>query len=223
MSHVIYQMSTANELIKNSYELFMNALANPDTEIDSVKSHYDCYVLKSSIQKNGEDIPIKLIFMSNPIKTLKNKFVKINDKYTEITNKLSIDMIIWNDKIFFFNNSGEKLFNMERTYKLICQKQINKIADNAIISDVEAFTNVAISGYNPRRFISFNKESLEMLKNNNIKSSISSHFGIPLIDGKFDTSKEEVSQKLIKLLCGKGKLDPFNNRPVEVAGAKEWE
>jgi len=227
MTDVIYEMNTTNELIKNSYKLFINALANPDNENEPISNKYDCYILKSSIEEAGEDIPIKLIFMCNPIKILRNKYIKINDKYTEITNKvislkLSIDMLVWNDKIFFFNNSGERLFNMERTYKIICQKHINEIVDNAIISDIESFKMIANSGYNPRRFISFNKENLEMLKDNIMKNNIASHFGIPLVDGKFDTANPEVSEKLIKLLCDKGKLDPFNNKPVEVAGAKEW-
>ena len=55
-----------------------------------------------------------------------------------------------------------------------------------------------------------------------MKSIISKHFRIPLIDGKFDTSNNDTSEKLIKLLCGKGEIDPFNNKPVEVSGAKEW-
>ena len=55
-----------------------------------------------------------------------------------------------------------------------------------------------------------------------MKDNISAKFNIPLINGKFDTTNDEASKKLIKLLCDKGKIDPFNNKPVEVAGAKEW-
>ena len=188
-------------------------------ESDPTKNKYDCYVLKSSIERNGEDIPIKFIFMNNPIKVLKNKFLKINEKYKEINNtviglSLSIDMIIYGDKIYFFNNSGEKLFNMERAYRTICQEKLEEIENMEIISEIEAFINVANSGHNPRKFISFNKENLELLKDDKMN--------IPLINGKFDTSNNRVSEKLIKLLCGKGKVDPFNDKPVEVAGSKEW-
>lgn len=206
--------------------MLINSLSNPDRESDPTKDKYDCYVLKSSIEKNGEDIPIKMICMTNPIKTLKNKFIKVGEKYTEITNKviglsLYIDIMSWGDKIYFFNDSGEKLFNMERAYKKICQEKIEKIKDTEIISDIESFMNVACSGHNPRKFISFNKENLELLKDTKMKNSISAKFDIPLTNGKFDTSDDKVSEKLIKLLCGKGKIDPFNNKPVEVARAKE--
>ena len=227
ISNVIYKMDITNDIIKDTYNLFINALANTGRESDPTKNKYDCYVLKSSIERNGEDIPIKFIFMNNPIKVLKNKFIKIKEKYKEITNtiiglSLSIDMIIYGDKIYFFNNSGEKLFNMQRAYRTICQKKLEEIENMEIVSDIEAFINVANSGHKPRKFISFNKENLELLKDNKMKNSIATKFNIPLVNGKFDTSNNRVSEKLIKLLCGKGKVDPFNNKPVEVAGSKEW-
>lgn len=225
--NVIYKMKVTNDIIKEAYELFTNALANPDTESDPTKNKYDCYVLKSSIEKDEEDIPVKFIFMNNPIKILKNKYIKVGDKYKEITDNiiglsLNIDMLTYGDTIYFFNNSGEKLFNMERAYKKICQDKIEEIKNMEIVTDIEIFINVANSGHNPRKFISFNKENLELLKDNKMKKNISEQFNIPLINGKFDTLNNEVSEKLIKLLCGKGKIDPFNNKPVEVAGAKEW-
>ena len=226
ISSTIYKIDTSNILVKDSYDTFIKALSNPDKESDPTKNKYDCYVLKSSLEK-GEDIPIKLVFMNNPIKVLKKKFLKINEKYTEITGNVIglsqyIDMIVYGNKIYFFNNSGEKLFNMERAYKTICKEKIEEIKEINIISDIEAFISVAKSGHNPRKFISFNKENLELLKDKKKKEVISTQFNIPLIEGKFDTSNNEVSEKLIKLLCGKGKIDPFNNKPVEVSGAKEW-
>lgn len=227
ISNVIYKMDITNELIKDTYDLFISALSNPDRESDPTKNKYDCYVLKSSIDENGEDIPIKFIFMKNPIKVLKNKFIKLGNKYKEITDKvigleLSIDMIVYGNIIYFFNNSGEKLFNMERAYKAVCKEKLEKIREMEVVSDIETFMSVANSGHNPKKFISFNKEKLKLLEDKKMKDSISTKFNIPLINGKFDTSNDEASKKLIKLLCDKGKIDPFNNKPVEVAGSKEW-
>lgn len=227
ISNVVYKMDITNDIIKDAYELFINALADPDIETDPTKKEYVGYVLKTSVEKDGEDIPIKLIFMNNPIKVIKNKFIKINGRYKEISGevlglKLDVDMISFGDKIYFFNNSGEKLFNMERAYKKICQDKVEVIKDIGIASDIETFIEVASSGHNPRRFITFNNERMEALKDDKMKNIIANHFRIPLIDGKFDTSKNDTSEKLIKLLCGKGEIDPFNNKPVEVAGAKEW-
>ena len=48
-------------------------------------------------------------------------------------------------------------------------------------------------------------------------------FEIPLVGNRFDTSVDGVSEKIVKLLCKKGMVDPFEDLPVEVAGAKKWE
>lgn len=199
ISNVIYKMDITNELIKDTYDLFISALSNPDRENDPIKNKYDCYVLKSSIEENGEDIPIKFIFMKNPIKVLKNKFIKLGEKYKEITDtviglELSIDMIAYGNTIYFFNNSGEKLFNMERAYKAVCKEKIEEIKDMGIVSDIESFMNVANSGHNPKKFISFNKENLKLLNDDKMKDNISAKFNIPLINGKFDTTNDEASK-----------------------------
>lgn len=43
-----------------------------------------------------------------------------------------------------------------------------------------------------------------------------------LIDDKFDSSDVDTSDRLVKVLCRRGMLDPFENNPMEVAGAKQW-
>lgn len=47
---------------------------------------------------------------------------------------------------------------------------------------------------------------------------------IPL-DGenRFDTSVDGAADKIVKLLCNKGMVDPFKNVAVEVSGAKQWQ
>ena len=65
-------MDIINDIIKDACELFISALADPDVETDPTKNKYEGYVLKTSVEKEGEDIPIKLIFMNNPIKVIKN-------------------------------------------------------------------------------------------------------------------------------------------------------
>ena len=47
-------------------------------------------------------------------------------------------------------------------------------------------------------------------------------FSIPLNGDMFDTTKNGASEKLVKLLCSKGMVDPFEDTPVEVPSAKRW-
>ena len=41
--------------------------------------------------------------------------------------------------------------------------------------------------------------------------------------GKIDTSQEGVSEKVVKILCDKGMVDPFEDIAMEVSSAKKWE
>ena len=48
-------------------------------------------------------------------------------------------------------------------------------------------------------------------------------FNIPLDGDKFDTTQQSAAEKIVKLLCDRGMVDPFDDNPMEVAGSKKWE
>ena len=50
-----------------------------------------------------------------------------------------------------------------------------------------------------------------------------STLALPLLEGKFDTTQNGVSEKLVKLLCNKGMVDPFDDLPMEVSSPRKWE
>ena len=41
-------------------------------------------------------------------------------------------------------------------------------------------------------------------------------------DNLIDTTAEGVAEKLVKLLCKKGMIDPFEDAPVEVPSVSKW-
>ena len=53
---------------------------------------------------------------------------------------------------------------------------------------------------------------------------MSKQFNIPLdaTGEKFDASVEGAAEKIVKLLCNKGMVDPFEKNAVEVDGARQW-
>ncbi len=62
------------------------------------------------------------------------------------------------------------------------------------------------------------------MKDINVRRTMAETFKLNIdSDGRIDTSSESTAEKLVKLLCNKGMLDPFDNVPVEVAGASRWE
>lgn len=52
---------------------------------------------------------------------------------------------------------------------------------------------------------------------------MSKKFSIPLDGDKFDMSQPGAADKLVKLLCDRGMVDPFDDNPMEVSSSKKWE
>ena len=96
-------------------------------------------------------------------------------------------------------------------------------SDSNIINDAEAFSSVASCGHNPRKFISFNESHFQKLKNTNSRKKMSKKFNIPLDGDKFDISQPGAADKLVKLLCDRSMVDPFDDNPMEGIKLKKME
>lgn len=228
VDRVIYWLDKTNELILDEYDTLITAIANPDTELDPLEFKARAYVLRGIVQLDGEDKPIKLISMQNPVTSLKHKFLRANGTFTEITDKVislrtSIDVIILEDTVFMLTLAGENLFNMERAYKAACAGKLSEIEQCNIVTDFAAFSSIARSGHNPRKFVSFNDVHLQKLKNSRSRAKMARKFNIPMTGDLFDTTQPGAADKIVKLLCDRGMVDPFDDNPMEVAGSKKWE
>lgn len=230
-SQIIYTIPIISDLVRDEYTSLTNAIASPDNEVNPLELRANAHLLNGNIitTRNGDEIikPIKLISMQSPITMLKNKFLSSNGTFKEIQDKVLnlkpvFDVLIYDDVIYMFTLAGEKLFNMERAYKSVCVKKVDEVLECDFITDIEIFRNTATTGHNPRRFISFNQSRLQQLKNDDKRRDLAIKFSIPLNDNKIDTERSGASEKLIKLLCNKGMVDPFEDLPVEVSSAKSW-
>lgn len=228
VDRAIYWLDKTNELIADEYDALITAIANPDTELDPLEFKARAYVLRGIVHLDGEEKPIKLISMQNPVTSLKHKFLRANGTFTEITDRVislrtSIDVIIMEDTVYMLTLAGENLFNMERAYKAVCTGKLVEIERCNIVTDFAVFSSVAGSGHNPRKFVSFNDAHLQKLKNTRSRTKMAKKFNIPMDGELFDTTQPGSTEKIVKLLCDRGMVDPFDDNPMEVAGSKKWE
>ena len=225
---VIYKLDKDNALISQEYQALITAIANPDVEADAI-AFTSAYVIKGVSVIGEEEISVKLISMQNPITSLKHKFLHCAGSFTEITDPIlslrsSVDVIVIDSTVYFLSLAGENLFNMSRAYKAVCHEAVAQVEQVGFVSGVESFRAIAESGHNPRRFVSFSSDRVEALKNTNKRKAMAKKFDIPLdAENKFDASAEGAAEKIVKLLCNKGMVDPFNDAPVEVSGATQWQ
>ena len=224
----IYKLNGTSPLIASEYNSLMQALANPNSEDDPFEMKARASVLVGQFERDETIIPIKLSSMQNPITMLKHRFMQNKGAFQEIDKKVltlrpTIDVLIYGNEVYLFTLNGENLFNMERSYKVLCSDYIAKVQESEIVVNIEKFSSVAGSGHNPRRFVSYNQSHLEKLKNASTRRKIATKFSIPMDGGKFDTNQEGVTEKIVKILCDKGMVDPFESLPMEVPSAKKWE
>lgn len=224
---IIYRLDSDNELISEEFPRLLESIANTNQEIDPFEHSFQAYMIQGTVIINRTSKNVKLICMQKPVTVLHHKFLKKSGGFEEIKEKVLslkpfIDVVIIDDEVYFLTMSGENLFNMERAYKKICSNKISEVINADIINDEEVFTSIASSGHNPRRFVSFNQSRMNALKNKKEREMQAARFKIPLKKGKFDTRNPEDAERLVKLLCNKGMVDPFEDLPVEVTGSKQW-
>lgn len=225
----IYKLHSDNELIADEYTRLIDALSTPEMTGDPLEFSANAYALKSSVIVEGEERTVILFSLQNPICVLKNRFLYDEGTFFELDKKVlnlrqNIDVIIIDNTVYLLTLAGEKLFNMERSYKAVCTSKAQDICESGIITDINVFKTVATSGHNPRRFVAFNQNRFERMKDARTRREMAATFNLLVnAEGLIDTSSAGTAEKLVKLLCNKGMLDPFDNVPVEVAGASRWE
>lgn len=224
----IYRLLSDSQLIADEYSSLISAFSTPEMAGNPFEFAANAYSLKATLCIDGNDIPVFAFSMQNPICLLKNRFLYDEGSFHEIKDKVlnlrpTIDVLIIGATVYLLTMAGENLFNMERSYKALCDATVFDICESEIVSNTGTFSNVAKSGHNPRRFVSYNKGRLERMKDEYVRREMARMFNLTLSgDGKIDTSADGVAEKLVKLLCNKGMVDPFEEVPVEVPSAAKW-
>lgn len=227
VGNVVYKLPVNSDLITPEYDSLITATSDPDTESE-ISKRYSAYMIKCSVQIEGTNIPVKMFSMQSPVSYMTNKFLWFRgDTFREIKDpvlslKKTVDAMIIGDTFYMFNMQAENLFNMERAYTTKCTELVEKISDCNFLTNDAAFRQIATTGHNPRRFVSYNSNRLDALMNIKKRRKLAEKFHIAMKGNLIDTEDANSSERLIKFLCNKGMLDPLDDSPVEVSAAKGW-
>ena len=227
----IHYIDLDDDLIVDSYKKWLFAFKRPDQNEDPILFSPNGYALKGHIlEPNGAKSSIIIFTICSPIRLYKHSFLWTKDTFHEVSEKVlslitRIDVIIYKNSAYFFNMNGEKLFDMERAYRINSNKKIDAIIETKMLSDNAQFKQYASFGYNPRRFISFNEDRFNKLANDKVfRNTVAVKFNLELNNsGKFVSSSSDGVDKIVKFLCGKGMIDPVDDSPVEVESSRRWE
>lgn len=225
----IYKIEASNVLISEYCGKLMNAMASPDMKGNALEFPANSYVMKGNVVIDGVEVSIKLFTMINPFKVMKHTFAWDGDSFKVLPDKYLllrqyVDVMMVDEIAYLFNMNGEKLFNMERAYKIICRNKVEDIIGSGIVSDKNTFRQYATSGHNPRRFVAFDENRLRRISSDeNFKNRMAEKFGIvKTAEGIFDSSISDNVDRIVKFLCKKGMVDPMDDSPVEVESVRQW-
>ena len=224
----IYKLSVDDEMIAEYFKELDAKTANPSTEGEVVGRNWNALLIRGKTIVFNEEKDIMLFSMKSPVSVLTNKYLlsgqdrfkKLNDP--SLTLNKNLDAVVVNGTMYMITMQAENLFNMERSYKMRCAKKVEEVIKLDILTNSDAFENIATKGQNPRRFVSFNQSRLDAIKNTNSRKKYMKMFQISMRDGKIDTDDEKSSERLVKFLCEKAMLDPIDEKPREVSAAKAW-
>lgn len=206
---------------------FTKALVNADVERGGKDLKENGFTICGKSEEG-----LRTIFVSahTPLAQLKNRFWLLHDatEYTPVDRPLlvlpkRIDALIVGDDAWFLTLQGTQLFAPDSICRKIAQEKISTMNGIKWIEGFDTFAKAAVTGYNPRRFLAFNAEKVTELADALKRKRIAKKFNISLKpSGKIDLSDPASANNFIKVVCDKAMVDPFNDGPMEVSGAKKW-
>lgn len=137
-----------------------------------------------------------------------------------------IDVLRIDDRLYFFTKKGCNILLSQEAITASSEEAVKEILATGKFKDEEVFAKYARTRCNPRRLLKFKdggKDKLLALAANTKKgASIRQAFGIEFKGGKLAPDVEDDVDKIIKMITGRGMLDPFSNHAMEVSNATVW-
>lgn len=229
IKHILLWSSIKSPDVSQTWDALSNAkqIAEKDWLNDYNKLNCKGVILRFVYKGKSVDV----LFNSPPFKQLKgsvwtftgNKYKFTNDRLLVLPSEA--DALRVDERIFFLTERGARIFESPDDLASRLSKVIDEIVDTGMISDAKRFREFASDVSNLRRLRGFEDGGLDRLKllsGHGEGKKIREKFGLKVDGKKLAVTSEEDVEKVIKLVCQRGMLNPFDGAPMEVHGASPW-
>ncbi len=218
------KISIENELISEQWTSFYNSAAAATDKTIEGKLHG--YILAG--QPTDENLkPVTFVKIANPVTNMNTKksivFTNNNDELDLMSDDvyrlyLTVDFIVYEQNMYTFNHSFEKLFNIEKTMSKVKAVAIEKIVDTNGIANADDFKNYAKQYSSSRTFITLKEERLERLKTSEQRQKVAERLNLSLDEtDNIVVENAEQASLLIRYLCYKVFVDGETNDLLEAS------
>lgn len=226
--NVVDKISTTNSLVDTCWKALIESINRCDDTTDLKNIKASAYIFVGTYTNSeGNAQNLYLLTKRNPLLTFKKGRTKIfTSQHNTIKQSADplvqfnkcFDALIYNNVIYMINSNCESIFNMEHSYKLICNTCLSELETLNIIQDIEDFRSYASNGQTPRKFITYDKDIIEKLKQTKWRIKLAKELKIPLTSDneKFILSDTKHAKNFTLAICGKTKLNMFDATICEV-------
>ena len=175
-----------------------------------------------------EGEPVEMFFDTPPIKHLKGPlFLLVNNKFDVVEGPvlvlpLKVDLISFKGRLYFLSKRGLNMCISPEAVVEHTESAVATMTKTGAISNPDEFRQFAKSGHNPRRLLRFDQARFDRLSDMVNGKDIREKFGLSFTDGKLVVDTKSEAEKLIKVVCNRGMVDPFTEGAMEVTGAEKW-
>ena len=226
--NVVDKLPINNPLLNDCWSSLIQHINCSDDTTALSKINANAFVFVGTYNdETNTPINLYLLARKNPILSFKKGrshiFISQHNTISKTSDPLvqfgkCFDAIVYKNTIYMINSNCESIFNMEYSHKIICQKSLASLEDAKIVSDISHFRQYANFGQNPKKFITYDESIVIKLKEPKWKNKIVRELKIPFnsTTKKFDLSDENHAKIFTLLICGKTKLNMFDDGICEV-------
>ena len=216
-----------SELMQLSWPSLIEHINNSDDSVDLKDISANAFAFVGNYEDtDGNNKNLYLLSRKNPVLTFKKRVPILsarNNTITETTEPLvqfgkSFSILIVDNTLYSINNNFESIFNIEYSQKIVCQERLQDLEAADIVDDISSYKLFASSGQNPKKFITYNPEIVEKLKEQEYKDILKNRLHIPVnpATDKFDLSDSKNARNFTLAICDKTKNNMFDNGVSEV-------
>lgn len=175
----------------------------------------------------AEETRVTFISDMPVVKQIKHAFLRSAARFDAVEGPLlvlppTIDAIEMDGKIYFLSAKGINIFSLPYELSNSSGGVLERIQSSGKVGNADAFVEFARKGHNPKRLLRYDEQRLKHLAHKHDGEKLRKKFGISMKRGKIVTDSEDDVSRLIKVICHRGMLDPFNDDAVEVSGSIKW-
>lgn len=225
--NVTEKLDVTGQLMKLSWTSLLNHINNSDDSVALKAISANAFIFVGNYEdSDGNERNLYLLTKKNPIISFKKRtqiFLTRNNTIQKTADPLvqftkCFDMLIVDNILYSINNNFESIFNIEYSYKIVCQERLGELESADIIDDIESYKKFASSGHNPQKFITYNPKIVEKLKKQEYKDLLHNTLHIPInpTTHKFDLNDPKNAKNFTLTICDKTKNNMFDDGVCEV-------